>query len=446
MSYFTWTGNPWVDAGTSALMQLSKKNVPEEINLKNVQQSRDMLLTLFLSDGWKKNLFSIFPNGAVTNPAVKNKKSHLTDDLDDLLSHFQSLGTSGDCIACGRRTTRNGKNRTHIPLTGYAGSHFFSFTANGADYCDCCTFAIQCIPLVLYRCGNLALIHSNSERVLAYWARRCLKDVRMQLAKKKFTGCFNEDYKNPMNALFHITQDLILSYDERWASENAAIRIYHFTNYNQGADLDIYDLPTHVFRFLSSVRKHDSFHDWMKVVQKGYRYNIKNKAEEEYRNYPNEVYHRLLNGGSILRYFVDYSRKLALGNWDLLSLYLKEVLSMDQVRIDTIRRVADEVTEVITTLANGKKRLNALERADNYGWFRNVLLRLTKDRIAAGKEQPLFSYDEYVERFFPDGALGWKETQDLILFRVYEKLHKWLMKEGLVVEEEEGLEAVKDEK
>ena len=110
---------------------------------------------------------------------------------------------------------------------------------------------------------------------------------------------------------------------------------------------------------------------------------------------------------------------------------------MDQARIDTIRRVADEVVEVITTLANGKKRLNTLERADNYGWFRNVLLRLMKDRIAAGKEQPLFSFDEYVERLFPDGALGWKETQDLILFRVYEKLHKWLLKEGIVVEEEE---------
>jgi CRISPR-associated protein Cst1 len=85
-----------------------------------------------------------------------------------------------------------------------------------------------------------------------------------------------------------------------------------------------------------------------------------------------------------------------------------------------------------------------LEKAENYNWFRNVLLRFVKDQIAQRKDEPLFTFEEYVDQLFPDGALGWKETQDLILFRIYEKLHSWLIQQGVaeeLKEEEQEMEA-----
>ena len=115
---------------------------------------------------------------------------------------------------------------------------------------------------------------------------------------------------------------------------------------------------------------------------------------------------------------------------------------MDNERIAAIRRIADEIVDVIQTSASGKRRLGQLERASNYASFRMVLLRLMRDRIALQKETPLFTFDEYVEHLFPDGALGWKETQDLILFRLYEQLHSWLLKEGIAPEEEVEEETV----
>ncbi|WP_255336654.1 hypothetical protein [Methanosarcina sp. KYL-1] len=47
-----------------------------------------------------------------------------------------------------------------------------------------------------------------------------------------------------------------------------------------------------------------------------------------------------------------------------------------------------------------------------------------------------------MEDLFPEGNIGWKETQDLLLFRIYENLHNWLveqdaLKSQLVNEDEE---------
>lgn len=464
MSYFTWTGNPWVDAGVSAMLAWTRKKSPEDLTPKDAEKIANELASIYLTEDWQSDLYSVFPNHPTTQSfGIKTKnlpdaqkrrnmrklRQKQAEELERLFTgltqRIEPMLEAGNCIACGRRDVKEQRFRMHIPLTGYQGSHFFSFNANGADYCFACTYATQCVPLVLYRCGNLALVHSNSPKVLQYWAKRCVEHVRRQILKKQYTGCFNEDFKNPMNALFHITQDLILQYDERWSEENASIRIYHFTNYNQGAQLALYDLPTPVFRFLAAVRRHPQFQAWLGVVRKGYKYNIENKEEAEYRNYPNDVYQRLLNDESIVRYFLDYPNKLAVGDWSLLSLYLKEVRNMDQKRVDTIRRIADDIAELIKVSANPKKRLSQLEMADNYGWFRNTLLRFMKEHIAAGKSQPLFTFEEYVDQLFPDGALGWKETQDLILFRVYERLHSWFIQQGVVTEIEEEEEETKSD-
>jgi CRISPR-associated protein Cst1 len=432
-----WTGNPWVDAGVSAMLAWSKKKVPEQLTRTDAERLAEDLLHLYLTDGWKKSLFSVFPNNPVTNPSVRNKRAKLKELLSELLQDFEPLSHSGTCIACGRRDSKTQRTRRDIPLTGYSGSHYFPHKTPGADYCDVCSYAVQCSPLVMYRCGNLALIHSSSVKVLDYWAKKSIEQIRRQILQKRYTGCFDEEFKNPTNALFHIIQDLILQHDEQWTEEQVTIRIYHFTNYNQGADLAIYDLPARVFRFLAMARKHAAFSDWLQVVRKGYRYSIEDKKERDYKNYSNEVYQKLLSNESIVRYFLEYANKRALGGWSLLSLYLKEIKSMDQKRIDAVRRVADDLAELIKSSANPKKELNRIESADSYGWFRNVLLRFMKKHVAAGDEKPLFTFEEYVEQLFPDGALGWKETQDLILFRIYERLHPWLLREGIVAKPEE---------
>jgi len=321
MGFYAWTGNPFVDAGIAAIQEWSNRSSPESVTLDDIKYIASELPSLYTTDAWKKNLFSIFPNNPVTNPSVKDKGKRMKELLDNLIVNIEQLGTSGDCIACGRRTVKSQKNRMHIPMTGYDGSHFFSFKTDGADYCDACTFAVQCSPLAFYACGKLVLLHSNSYKVMRYWAKRCVAVVQKQVASRNYTGCFNEKFTNPMNALFHIIQDLILSYEERWVEENATIRIYHFTNYLQSPELDMYNLPAPVFRFLVSMRHERYFGDWMSVVRRGYYFtkggkeisiSVGGKSEGDYKNSKNKVYQNLLSGQSILGFFFNVRKKLGI--------------------------------------------------------------------------------------------------------------------------------------
>lgn len=438
---YDFTGNPFVDAGIWAICGLVKKK-PKELDKNDLKSVLNEIVQIYLTKKWSKNIYSIFPNNPVTNPSVKNKEERYLEILNELIDGITPLGNSGSCISCGRRDMiqRSGKDR--IPLTGSKKMiNYFSYGTDGADYCPACAFAVQFSPLVFYACVNLLLVHSNSEKIMKIWSQKAIKNVRKQISSGNYTGCFDEGYKNQKNALFHIIE-MIQKLEERpdLRNDDISINFYYFTNYIQNPDLDIYHIPAHVFNFLYLANGPGHDEDWMKIVKRGYRYVNwdKVKKEDEYKNRENMVYTNLLNGKSIIGFFMDRKNKNALGDWDLLSCYLREVRNMDERRIKTIKKVGNELADYIQTY-DDVKTLNKLEMASNYKSFRNILRIIIKKRIENGAEKPLFSFDEYANYLFPDGNLSWRETQDLILFRIYEVLHDWLIKpeisEELIIEE-----------
>jgi CRISPR-associated protein Cst1 len=145
----------------------------------------------------------------------------------------------------------------------------------------------------------------------------------------------------------------------------------------------------------------------------------------------------LIRGESIVRYFFKGEREV-FGNWELLKFYLKEVKEMDEKRINAIRDFADRIADLISRL-NDVKRLFQLETVKDYSGFRNVLRFLAKDAVKVGMEEPLIKFDEYVGLILPDGAMGWNEVRDLLLFRIYEQLHDWLKSRGSEIIEGENL-------
>ncbi len=439
---YDFTGNPFVDAGIWAISTRVKKS-PNELNKNDLKGISEDIVKLYLTKKWSKNIYSIFPNNPITNPSVKNKDERYLGILNELIDGIIPLGNSGDCISCGRRDVAQRSGKDKIPLTGSGKLiNYFSYGVEGADYCPACAFAVQFSPLIMYACGKLLLIHSNSEKVMNIWSRKAIKNIDKQLSTGNITGCFNEKYTNPKNALFHIIQDIVLEYDVRWIDEAPSINCYHFTNYNQGPDLDIYHVPMSIFKFLAYVPQHEKFEDWLRIVRRGYRFVDwkKVKEENEYKNNPNTVYENLLTGKSIIGFFIDRKNRKSIGGWDLLSHYLEEVRNMDEKRIDAIKKVGDELADYIKT-ADDIKTLKKLETANNYKNYRNLLRIVIKKRIENGAENPLFSFDDYVNNLFPEGNLTWRETQDLILFRIYEVLHDWIIQQGiseeLIVEEDE---------
>lgn len=455
MNLLVWTGNPFVDSGIAAILVWLKKSKPEYITQEDLENVSAFIQKVYVTEKWKKAIYSIFVNYPLSQPSYKTeekKREKLKEFLDDLLIGAEEIKEGGNCIACGRRNTNKRKNRQHIPMTGSGGvTNYFSFTADGADYCDMCAFAVQCSPLTYYACGKLALIHSNSPKIMRLWAKTALDNIQQQAALNNYTGCFNEGFTNPQNALFHLAENLTRNLEENWREENPSLRLYHFTNYIQGPELDIYDFPTPIFRFFAEIRNNPRFQDWRKIVRRGYFFvkkgkeiglNTKEKTEDEYKNSKNRIYQKLLAGRSILPHFLSIKRRKSYGDFSLLEVYLREVLDMDKVRIETVKRVADEIANFIRSSAKGKSRLRNLEESIKFRDFCNVLRRISKERIAQQKpENPLFTLDEFAEQLFPEGALTFGETRYLILFRLYEQLHDWLLAQGLTIEEaDDGIE------
>lgn len=447
---YQYTGNPFTDGGIWAICEWAEKKNPKELEIEDIKRSISDIIPIYLTEAWGKNLFSVFPNNAVTNPSIKDKEKRLKQFFEELVSQVEPLQDAGNCISCGRRDVKALRNKSEIPLIG-SGSliNFFPSGQSGGDYCPACTLAVQFSPFVSYACGKLLLIHSNSEKVMHYWAEKSIKDIRRQISVNSYSGCFDEGYKNPVNALFHIIEDIILEYDERWVEENPSINMYHFTNYNQGPDLDIYRVPTPVFRFLAYVKQLDQSSEWMKIVRRGYFNWDKIKEGDEYKNRGNSVYINLLKGHSIVKYFIDKKTRHVYGDWELIEFYLKEVRNMGSKRLDTLKKVGDSISEYIKDTQN-IKRLNQLEMASNFASFRNQLRFIEIDRIKRGYKDSLFSLEDFMEDLFPEGNIGWRETQDLLLFRIYENLHNWLvaqdsLKSELISNEEEETGLLEEE-
>ena len=276
---------------------------------------------------------------------------------------------------------------------------------------------------------------------MEFWAKKAIKNIDLQISSGEYSGCYNKGITRPTNAIFNIISQVIKS-GRRWRGENPSFNFYYFTNFNQEPELDIFTLPTTVFKFLTEIPPED-WSNWSFIVKKAYRYvkweNIENY--EDYKNNPNTVFNNLLEGKSILKSFYTTKFKKTYCTWKLVKSYMNEVWNMDEKRIEVIKDVGDRLSDYIKN-NDSLKTLTSLEHASNYNNFRNILRKILKHKINNGDEELLFTFDEYVISLFPEGNLTWRETQDLLLFRIYENLHQWLIENEYVEEitEDELLE------
>lgn len=439
------TGNPFIDSGSYALAIKLNKDI-SDITFEDLKNESVKISRLYTELSWKKNMHSIFPNSVLINPASTNKlnlKELYLEKLNQLIDSIESIQDNGSCIGCGRRDVKEVFGKDAIPLTGSKSLiNYFSFGNSGADYCSLCALLIQFSPLTMYRCGGkMIVLNSDSKKVMKFWAEKSIKNIDLQISSGEFSGCYNQGITRPTNAIFNIIAQVIGN-GRKWRKENPSFNFYYFTNYNQGPELDIFTLPTSVFKFLTEIPP-DDWSNWNFIVKKAYRFVKWDKVEsvDDYKNNPNTVYNNLLEEKSILKSFYTTKFKKTYCSWKLVKSYMKEVWNMDEKRIEVIKDVGDKLSSYIESNDN-IKTLNNLEHASNYNNFRNILRKILKNKINNGDKELLFTFDEYVRDLFPEGNMTWRETQDLLLFRIYENLHTWLIDNQYVEEltDEEILE------
>lgn len=413
------TGTPFVDLGIVTLCGLSGKENPTDLTVSDLQGAVDMLSGVYTSDAWYKALCSIFPNNAITNPNIKqpDKEKRYRDYLYSLIN---DIGGGGDrtCVSCGKYYVTSLRLRMEIPMLG--SGKFINFFPNGqegADYCPACTLAVQFFPISTRKGADLFALHSHSFKILRSWVKDGITKVREESIFNAFSGPLKPNSNNPRNALFEFTQDILTDLQEDDELERPSVDLIQFSNFQQSSKLMIYHLPTKIFEFLFDVRHSPFRYDWDKIVRRGYQ--VVKKTGDVDLNKTNVIYERILDEKSIVHFFIKSDERAPVCEWDLVELYLECVLDMDKKRVEIIKTVADNMGNFIVE-NHYLKNLYRLENSKTYDEFRNQLRKIQREWVKSKREGVPFSFDDYVNYLFPESALGWRDTRDLMLFRIYE--------------------------
>ncbi|HNX17325.1 MAG TPA: type I-B CRISPR-associated protein Cas8b1/Cst1 [Methanoregula sp.] len=437
------TGDPFVDTGITAIELMTGKSWPD-IQEDDFKKAADDLIKLYMTPAWSKDLNSIFPNSSYIqySPGYdrKEKSREFLFELIDGLNDRQS--NSHYCSFCGAPAfTRKDATpfvKAHIPLTGSSKfTNFFPSLRNGVTVCARCVFAIQFIPLVSYKIrGKPCIISSNNPEIVKQIAKETIDEINKKRILGDFqstdtSGIINEKFRNPQNALFHLAYKVTQKYSIAGITgENEEITLYHFDNKNQNSwGVRIYTLPNNIFKFVGIVMNSPEYKlKWFALLSRYYDKSTKIPDDLPiWKGASNKIYNRLLNDQSILWAFKDDESKTLTVPFVIVERYLKLVKKMSQQRIERIKKLADRIAQSIEE--SGKvRRVNDLLVARDLPSFRNQLQLIFKDWQKMGHEDPLISFDEYVDVIIPGDYLSWTEVRDLIIIRLYEKLHPMLVK------------------
>ncbi len=440
---FSVTGNPFVDSGLAAMCSLLNVDHPGKVTRAAIEKKIPWLVDVYCHENWTRVFQGmIFPNSKLGNPSIRNRKAEYRKLLDGLLDSLSPPHSSGSCVACGRRDGQR-VDKTMVPLLGSQPmANFFAAWSTGEPFCANCLLAVQFMPLAIEKIGRMQLgyrrsrpmhrrallMHTVSWEILLAYAKRNTTEA-LRIAAAKEPGIVDMGYKAgaTLNAIFSALTEIVQDPDVQVMPLDRLIvplRFYTFSSDGRNPILEFYDIPSAVVDYLIAVQRSGLASQWDRVVAKGFVVRKEEDPNEAPYIRENQVYRRIVEDRSILRYFFeDRQRMTVIGSWELVSLYLRRLRNMDEERIQTIKDVADRILEICKA-ENSLKLIQILDRAKYLGQFRTVLLRMHKLTVAK-KGQPLLTFDELVDAILPDER-QWSEVRDLLLFRIYEAGASWL--------------------
>jgi CRISPR-associated protein Cst1 len=446
-SKFYWTGHPFVDAGLVAILLIANKTKPEELTKEDVEKAIEFASKLYAKKEWATSYLhgKIFPNNGIimSNPGMSKKRTpeNIAKNLMELYNNISDVldfsSKEKRCIICGRRKPyEKDIYRSDFPLLGTGGMLNFFHSANpkGEDICAYCLFLVQFMPLVAYNLPNVLVIHAYPYEKMLELCKESFDYAR------EYSLISNaRDFKKPENFLFRKIIEITRRAESKskfW--ENVSITLYYFRNGNRSGEqyVDIIHIPTSALRFIAFAGEKD-YDGWKNILNMGWIISKTKREklnfEELEKSYPNEVYRRLLNEESILEFFYDKKEKKVNAKWKLLEFYCLEVLGLDEKTLEFIKDVGDRIVETIEKLEDNKLRqtVRELENATKLYQFENFFIRVEKIRQQKGIPKSLLTFDEFARlltSYGEDINTSWRVVRDLLLFRIYEKLHDRLIK------------------
>lgn len=435
------TGDPFVDTGGYAIEYLSEK-FPE----KDIMELIDYVTKIYVGK-WGGKLNAFFLNSKITQPAFQGHRK-----IDETLKYFKDLVTEaessedGYCRITGQATKLYFGGRDNSIMTG-SGTfiNFHHFFQKGISLSKEVLIRMHFVPFACQQLqGRVSLMQSNNHKLNKLFVELTIEKNLHEIGIGISEGITKSDYNKPANAIFDFVDYSLKKLQEfREGTVLPSLTLYLFTNFGASPEIQLYQLPAKVFIFYRTCMQAKFKDDWQKFVRshyfnsqhKGAKYNtltdnfelIKSKeteviGQDEYRQWFNVIYNKLLNNENIRSEILRWSRKNSF-NFTIVEIYHQHIIGMKKETINKIKELAtflirEEDADKI------KKRIKALDGAKNSTALRRFLL---KDVVAAnyaeGSKKTKITLDEYLDYLFPDGSY-WAEIRDLLLIAIYQELHE----------------------
>ncbi len=489
-----YTGHPFIDIGIAAITAYVRKRRPEELTTDDLMHVAAYIEQQYIRAPLRGHLTMAFTSNAwfiqdAFNPdrpelsAEKSAERRATRDrwAANHLRQWEGDATSGEvCVFTGLLAAprelsgklaagRIGRNQMPL-LQGDDAINFFSGGDSGLPISPQALLALQFMPMGCAKCGvGLLAVHADDGDLTREFVRTFLEQNVKAIALAQAAG--EDKLPSAQRSLKTLLIERLTDIEqqrtdkERRTKRAASITAYNFNN-GKSPQLVMYHLPLQITSFLRTVLTPTYRDAWQRIVQSGWqRVQVKPSKKGIAAETPPPKYNYLYEDlftlpqeaqRFIRTYFLrvprrfrfeddprsDYSprRERDLISWPLVVLFLKEVMNMDEDRIERIRVLGDKLADY-TQQQGGKRFFREFFTEQKTSRFLSLLMKTNISYVKFTKGQGvLFDLDGYLDIFMDGTELmrpDWWLARDLVLIRMVEQLKSWLAQNPDAIPEEE---------
>jgi CRISPR-associated protein Cst1 len=435
-SFTNITGDPFTDTGGFVIKFLSE-NIYSK---KNIFELLEWITEVYIHK-WNYNLHGFFLNSKLvhnsTNNNLSKKKSNTLEYLYDLINNGK--GIENVCRITGKKSKLASGGRDTMVLTGSnTFVNFHPMMESNLSVSPEIVIRNYFLPFGSIKLsGKYAVINTNDPDVNYFLTKIICDENLNRLGNNTSCEVLPYDYDRIDNAVFNFIDKINIEMNNL-ENKNIQMTLYHFSNFGASPTLEIYTIPSNIFKFYSICLSDRYKSQWMKFLNSfyfvyehktKYNYNTETNVYEYEENIIQEnifnkrkniVLQKLFNNESILKLFLNWSRKNII-NYEIIIIYQIIIREMEKRTLEKIIEIADFI---LSDPDNLKRNITRLEGTSKSFELRSYLISLIKKYYSTNSEnKPLITLEDYVQYLFPDNQY-WSEIRDLLLISIYQKLHE----------------------
>jgi hypothetical protein len=459
------TGHPFIDIGLTTLVVMAGKRRLADLTEEDLLNAAGQLKQWYTRHrAVRVSYVSLFfHNSPFWQKAVtlEGREAYANEILFAFQKDRMAVNDEESCAYFPELAAVTTVFRKQVPLLN--GENVRNFSASGQfglHVSGLALLAINAMPFGCLKCkGRILAFHQQSsyandeatEKTILFLARKNYERNQQMIALLPP----DEELKYPDfggdRQIRYITQ--LIAVWQNLETRNAMLDYitgYYFTNYGTGAEMEIIRLDHTVMKFIDMALL-EARDAWNRAVNSNWIAGKKGELEDSDEDRiasgrRNWLYEQLFSLPDYPFGFLAGLKKAP--HWKLIEIFLKEVLLMEQKRIETYKKLGDLLTAYALKFENQPHSFYyAFSRARSYTALRGVIQTAAEKMFKVGTENTLFTYDDFIAAFeHPSERYSqWRLARDLISIRMLELLHQNKIDLSELPDEEMNLKALAEE-